>query len=94
MQTHTDLKMSGPMIMFTTSMCMSSTGSHRCCMRKVMTRLLTLVQVGDCWKYALEAIIKMLLSYFLFMIKFIIHARIVLTGNISTCVFNRQNRSP
>jgi hypothetical protein len=26
-----------------------------------VTRLLTLVQVGDCWNYALEAIIKMLL---------------------------------
>ena len=29
------------------------------------TRLLTLVQVGDCWKYAPEAIIKWLLLYFL-----------------------------
>ena len=29
------------------------------------TRLLTLVQVGDCWKYALEAIINWLLLYFL-----------------------------
>ena len=29
------------------------------------TRLLTLVQVGDCWKYALEARIKWLLLYFL-----------------------------
>ena len=26
----------------------------------VSSRLLTLVQVGDCWKYALEAIIKLL----------------------------------
>ena len=30
-----------------------------------VTRPLTLVQVGDCWKYALEAIIKWLLLYFL-----------------------------
>ena len=29
------------------------------------TRLLTLEQVGDCWKYALEAIINWLLSYLL-----------------------------
>ena len=28
--------------------------------------LLTLVQVGDCWKYALEAIINVLLFIFLF----------------------------
>ena len=31
----------------------------------VESRLFTLVQVGDCWKYALEAIIKVLLLYFL-----------------------------
>ena len=31
----------------------------------VRARLLTLVQVGDCWKYALEAIINRLLLYFL-----------------------------
>ena len=61
---------------------------------QVITRLLTLVQVGDCWKYVLETIIKLLLSYFMFMIKFIIHARIVLTGNIYTCVFNRQTEVP
>ena len=32
------------------------------------TRLLTLVQVGDSWEYAQEAIIKWLLSYSKFMI--------------------------
>ena len=33
-----------------------------------------------CWKYALEAIIKWLLLYFL------VHAIIVLSGNRNTCV--------
>jgi hypothetical protein len=55
-----------------------------------MTRLLTLVQVGDWSKYALEAIIILVLSYFLFMIMFIFHARIVLSGNINTCEVDKQ----
>jgi hypothetical protein len=59
-----------------------------------MTRLLTLVQVGDRRKYALEAIIIFLLSYFLFMIMFIFHARIVLSGNIKTCMVYEQYRVP
>jgi hypothetical protein len=45
-------------------------------------------------KYALEAIIILLLSYFLFMIMFIFHARIVLRGNINTCVVYKQHRVP
>jgi hypothetical protein len=49
----------------------------------------------DFWrKYALEAIIILLLSYFLFMIMFIFHARIVLSGNINTCVVYRQHCVP
>ena len=31
---------------------------------QMLTRLLTLVQVGDCWKYALEAIIKLFIIIF------------------------------
>ena len=58
------------------------------------TRLLTLVQVGDCWEYAQEAIIKWLLSYSKFMINVYTHARIVLTGNINTCVLCKQKRVP
>jgi hypothetical protein len=45
-------------------------------------------------KYALEAIIILLLSYFLFMIMFILHAIIVLSGNINTCVVYEQHRVP
>jgi hypothetical protein len=59
-----------------------------------MTRLLTLVQVGDWRKYALEAIIILLLSYFLFMIMFIHYARIVLSGNINTCMVYEQHCVP
>jgi hypothetical protein len=59
-----------------------------------MTRLLTLVQVGDYWNYALEAIIKMLLLEFLLMIMFIFYARNVLSGNINTCVVYEQHRVP
>jgi hypothetical protein len=47
-----------------------------------------------CWNYALEAIIKMLLLYFLFMIMFIFHARIVLSGNFNTCVVYERHRVP
>jgi hypothetical protein len=42
-------------------------------------------------KYALEAIIILLLSYSLFMIMLIFHARIVLSGNINTCVVYEQH---
>jgi hypothetical protein len=50
---------------------------------------------GERWrKYALEAIIILLLSYFLFMIMFILHARIVLSGNINTCVVYEQHCVP
>jgi hypothetical protein len=59
-----------------------------------MTRLLTLVQVGDSRKYALEAIIILLLSYFLFIIMFILHAIIVLSRNINTSVVYKQHRVP
>jgi hypothetical protein len=45
-------------------------------------------------KYALEAIIILLLSYLLFMIMFIFYARIVLNGNINTCVVYEQHRVP
>jgi hypothetical protein len=61
---------------------------------QAITRLLTLVQVGDWRKYALEAIIILLLSYFLFMIMFIFHTRIVLSGNINTCVVCEQHGVP
>jgi hypothetical protein len=39
-----------------------------------------------------EAIIILLLSYLLFMIMFIFHARIILRGNINTCVVYEQYR--
>ena len=39
-----------------------------------------------CWKYALEAIIKWLLLYFLVHDNCIVHAIIVLSGNRNTCV--------
>jgi hypothetical protein len=45
-------------------------------------------------KYALEAIIILLLSYFLFMIMFIFYARIVLSRNINTCVVYEQHLVP
>jgi hypothetical protein len=45
-------------------------------------------------KYALEAITILLLSYFLFMIMFILHAWIVLSRNINTCVVYEQHRVP
>ena len=53
----------------------------------LLTRLLTLVQVGDCWKYALEAINKMFI--FIFHVhdySFIIHAIIAIIGNVIACV--------
>jgi hypothetical protein len=43
-------------------------------------------------KYALEATIILLLSYFLFMIMFIFHAKIVLSGNLNNCVIYEQHR--
>jgi hypothetical protein len=43
-------------------------------------------------KYVLEAIIILLLSYFLSMIMFILHAIIVLSGNINACVVYEQHR--
>jgi hypothetical protein len=60
----------------------------------MLTRLLTLVQVGDCWKYALEAIIKSYYHISMFMVMFILHAIIVLTGNLIHVWLCKQHRVP
>ena len=62
---HTDLNVADPL---TKPLPRAKHDQHQNAMGSIhhnVTRLLTLVQVGDCWKYALEAIIKGLLLYFL-----------------------------
>ena len=97
MQIHTDLKLSDPEIMLTTSNSVYATPeSHRCSIRKVFqTRLLTLVQVGDWREYAREAIIKWLLSYSLFMINvyFTCYNCINTETLIHVCLINKQKVS-
>ncbi len=53
------------------------------------------MQVGDCWRYALEAINKVILFVIsqLFIICFKYHAITVLRGNINTRVVYKQTRS-
>ena len=101
MQIHTDLKLSDLEIMLTSSNSVYATQeSHRCSIHKVFrTRLLTLVQVGDwrwiCWRYAQEAIIKVVIIISLCLWwMFTSHAIIVLTGNINTCVICKHKRVP
>ena len=50
------------------------------------TRLLTLAQVGDWWKYALEAIIKLLLLYFLIHDKGLLFMLELYWSDHNTCV--------
>ena len=59
---HTDLNVADPL---TKSKTWSTPELYGCSIHHNVTRLLTLVQVGDWWKYSLEAIIKWLLLYFL-----------------------------
>ena len=50
---HRDLNVTDPL-----TKPLSRAKHDRCSIHHNVTRLLTLVQVGDCWKYALEAIIN------------------------------------
>ena len=58
----------------------------------VVLPLLFRIPVTKWREYAREAIIKWLLSYSMFMINVYFHAIIVLTGNVNTCVFNKQRK--
>ena len=61
---HTDLKLSGPLDEdYTTSEANFTPVCHGCKVLVALTRLLTLVQVGVCRKYALEAIINVIIYF-------------------------------
>jgi hypothetical protein len=71
MQIHMNLNMSVSLIKFTTCKAYEQTPEAIGVKCLKLTRLLTLVQVGDCWKYALDAIVSCIIHISLFIIKFL-----------------------